>query len=321
MRERPARGADGQGRALPAPRGAAVRLRLSGTTVSIPSARARRATATRRRRRRNDTSNKPEAAWREACQVTLWVFRSARRGRRRRGGGSARGIVASQGRGRGVVVEGDGLLWRLSELVERAVCGCWTKGPMPGTAAGWRKQTARRRGLDAATVAGGARATGRGKRSRGVRQRGQSRTSLPVRSRSCCCQHGGSLWRLHRRPLVAALRSERLRGPARATRARSAQRFGAALLVDQRAHERAGPAIARTVEHGIGEGAGSATEARRVAFGHADGQVDQAREGAGELQRDREERADGRRCAGASLRGKKPPVGRLPRRRAVGALS
>ena len=93
------------------------------------------------------------------------------------------------------------------------------------------------------------------------------------------------------------------------------------MLVDQRAHERAGPAIARTVEHGIGQGAGSATEARMVAFGHADGQVDQAREGAGELQRDREERADSRRYGGASLRGKKPPVGRLPRRRAVGALS
>ena len=99
------------------------------------------------------------------------------------------------------------------------------------------------------------------------------------------------------------------------------QRFAAALLVDHRAREGALPAVARTIEYGIGEGEGGAPDAGTVALLRAGHQVDQARERPGELQRDREEGPDRGRRAAAPLRGEKPPVGRLQRRRDVRALS
>jgi hypothetical protein len=92
-----------------------------------------------------------------------------------------------------------------------------------------------------------------------------------------------------------------------------AQRLGAALLVDQGAHERPSASVARPIEDGLREGAGSVADAHTVAIVCAGEQVDEAREGAGELERDGEEGADRRRGRRLALRGKEPPDGRLRR--------
>jgi hypothetical protein len=93
------------------------------------------------------------------------------------------------------------------------------------------------------------------------------------------------------------------------------ERLGTTLLVDQRPHEGPLAAVAGAVEHGLGEGAGRTPDTGAVTFVDAGHQVDQAREGAGELQGDREEGAYGRGDEDGGLRGKAPPPGRLGQRR------
>lgn len=86
---------------------------------------------------------------------------------------------------------------------------------------------------------------------------------MAVRVLRIICDHGGSHMRLPRR---AAARDEGLRRATLASRPRVAQRLGAALLVDQGAHERPRTPIACPVEDRLSQRAGGAADARTVAI-------------------------------------------------------
>ena len=76
--------------------------------------------------------------------------------------------------------------------------------------------------------------------------------------------------------LAATSRSEGLRGATRARRARPRERGGASLLVDRASHVLTAAAIARSVEHAIGDPAGGMSDGKPVGLLHGAGQLDEA---------------------------------------------
>ena len=95
-----------------------------------------------------------------------------------------------------------------------------------------------------------------------------------------------------------------MRGAPRPPRAGSLQRLGTALLVDPRAQERIRTAVACAIEDGVGEREGGASKAYPVGLVHAPEEVDEAGEGARELQGNGEEGSNRRRGRRVVLRGK-----------------
>lgn len=95
-----------------------------------------------------------------------------------------------------------------------------------------------------------------------------------------------------------------MRGAAWPTGASSLQRYETALLVDPRAEERVRTAVACAIEDGVGEREGGAPDASPVGFVHATDEVDEAGEGARELEGDGEEGSNRRRGRRVGLRGK-----------------
>ena len=95
-----------------------------------------------------------------------------------------------------------------------------------------------------------------------------------------------------------------MRGAPWPTGAGSLQRLGMALLVDPRAQERVRAAVACAIEDGVGEREGGASDAYPVGLVHATEEVDEAGEGARELEGDGEEGSNRRRGRRVGLRGK-----------------
>ena len=96
------------------------------------------------------------------------------------------------------------------------------------------------------------------------------------------------------------------------------------LQSEQRRHEGAGSAVARAIEDGACNGEGGTTASAGVVVGGGANEVDEAREDAGDLERDGEEGPNGgvlvsgartTRCS-AVHRGEKPPRRPIRRRRA-----